>query len=302
MVRLVEAIPCTPSRRAARPAAQPPERATGGGGASSHEHPCEVPSLILECAARARARGSVSRRPWQRPARGGSPAPASGRRFFARLRPPRSLRSRCSHRSPPGVAERRPSAPDRRRSGRGRGEVRRPAAKMALARDAGYRAIVIAPSGRRRSDPVADGARCAAGGERRGTRRRHSPDRGRRPLQRGDPDDRCGARAVRRLRRVDPPLAPCRAGRDRRQRAQPEPVLAAAVRAGRRGHRSERRTSPPGGDLRRAETRQAVGQRDRRRPVGPRQRPSRGHAADPLADPFHRGSRHRVSRSGGTGR
>ncbi len=89
--------------------------------------------------------------------------------------------------------------------------------------------------------------------------------------------------------------APSIAARHRRKRAQPQPLLATAVRAGRDECVARGLPDPSLGDLRRAEGRVAGRPGLRWRGLAARQRPTWRLAADPLADEVRAGARHRLS-------
>ena len=116
--------------------------------------------------------------------------------------------------------------------------------------------------------------------------------------QLGDADLGGGARPVRRLRGGARPRAAGRPRRDRRQRAEPEPVLDAPVR-GRRVERG-RRLVPraPCGVLRCAQGRVRGPERHRRVALRAGKRRSRGLAADAFADDLHPRPRRRLPRVG----
>ena len=114
----------------------------------------------------------------------------------------------------------------------------------------------------------------------------------------GQPDDAADARgagAVRRLRSGDREAIPRAARRHRRQRAEPEPLLAPAVQPRRqqRGRAGVPRAA--GADLRRDQDR-APRSRDRRRPVAARERQTGRHPTDALADEVPARPRHRLPR------
>ena len=91
--------------------------------------------------------------------------------------------------------------------------------------------------------------------------------------------------------------------RDHRQRAEPEPLLAAAVRPRRLERRARGVPRAPRADVRRAQGRLARRAGLRRRRLSARQRPSGRHPADPLADAVHPGARHSpIARAAATGR
>ena len=136
----------------------------------------------------------------------------------------------------------------RRRCRRGRGQVRsdrrsgarahaaRPPRR--LPRDRVQRLLATAASG-----TAASRARCAAAGSTGGRRRVDHADRRRRAVRRRDAGDRRGAGGLRRVRGLG--AAPRAAGRARRrrERAEHQPLLAAAVRRSRRPTRRPARTS-----------------------------------------------------------
>ena len=115
------------------------------------------------------------------------------------------------------------------------------------------------------------------------------------PFSGSDAADRRGADAVRLVRRVHPAGDPGRARRDRRQRAEPQSLLAAAVRAGRIRRGGARVPGAARGDVRRAEGGRRGRERDRRRARAPRAATSAGTARDDaFADDVHRGHGRRV--------
>src|SRR6478736_9098591 len=204
-------------------------------------------------------------------AREGRPTPRRRARRAGRLR--RSGETASSAEAP-------------RRGGRGRGEVRaRPGSAD------GARAALGLPRGRAERGL---GRRCPRVGRpapppprrRRGRGRRRAPGARRLPVQLRDPRKSGAPPRVRRLHRGTCKGAAGCARRDRRQRAEPEPLLAAAVR--------RRRRRPGGGRLRGAARRrlrpaQGAGRgrrRDRRRAGAARQRPA-DRTADALAHAVH---------------
>ena len=137
-------------------------------------------------------------------------------------------------------------------------------------------------------------ASAPARGERRRSQRRSQPVLFVYQLSSNTPLDAGPPLGVRGLRRDARPQAAGRANGDRRQRAQPQPLLAAPVRAGRKRCRRDRLRAAARRDLRRAEA-------GRLRPRGRRRRPRSARLGrpervppDPLADPVHPRPRPRV--------
>ena len=125
------------------------------------------------------------------------------------------------------------------------------------------------------------------------------PDRGRRGAAPRDPRDRLGlpvrrtdgagdgggARAVRLLRGVDPAPRAGRAVPDRRQRAEPEPLLDATVHPGRRRRGRWVVSRPARADLRRDQGRRARRDGDRRLGLAARRRQPAGGRGRPTPPP-----------------
>ena len=111
-----------------------------------------------------------------------------------------------------------------------------------------------------------------------------------------DAADRSGSRRLRRVRgrRRDP--LPAGARLHHRQRAQPEPLLAAAVRARRQRRCCTRVPPAPGDDLRRAEGGPPPLDALRRRACTTRRRQAGHGPRHPLADRVHRRSRRGLPR------
>src|SRR5581483_11416594 len=105
-----------------------------------------------------------------------------------------------------------------------------------------------------------------------------------------------GPLGLRELRRLARTCAAGRARHDRRQRAQPRPLLATAVRPGGRGPRGVVLRSRARADLRRAEGGRLDARRDRRRARAPRLRPSVGDPRNPLTHTLPARSRPRLPR------
>ena len=144
-------------------------------------------------------------------------------------------------------------------------------------------------SARRRVDRVAERID-------RGAVRRRAPDRldlSARPAH--DAAQRARPRRVRGIRSVGRTARTRRQGLHRRQRAEPEPVLDAAVRRRRPRPRRAGVRAAAREDLRRAQVGLARHQRDRRRTLPARPGQGERRAADALTDRVHHRPRPRVS-------
>ena len=143
----------------------------------------------------------------------------------------------------------------------------------------------------------ADGDRPRRTAERRLRGQRQPDDRCPRHLASRQPDDTADRRTadavrdVHGLRRARRPV--CEALHDR-QRAEPEPLLAAAVRPRRGERRGAGIPPPPDRRLRRAESGRRRSAGARRRALAARQRQPGAFAPHALADEVHQGHGHRL--------
>ena len=170
-------------------------------------------------------------------------------------------------------------------------------ARMTEFRLSGFRAVRSRPSGRPGLTKPSDGELTVLRERRRrGRPERRSPVRDRHaPGLAHDAADGPGALGLRRLRRGDRARRTVDRARHHRQRAEPQPLLASAVRS-RRGERRTRRL--PGvarTHVRRPQGSVERGHRLRRSRLPARHRPSRRDSSHPLSDDVHPGHGSRVS-------
>ena len=186
-----------------------------------------------------------------------------------------------------GCGSSKSGAAARRRSGRRRGEVgSEPGRAMAEAKDSGLDAIVLSAvwspdtSAAHDLPPLRRAVRAAVGARGRA-------DPGRLPAQLVDPHLRPRPRELRGLRGCARTRLARRAPGDRRQRAESQPLLAAAVRGRRQRRRCRLLRGAPRRDVRRAEEPPVSAGGDRRRPRPARRGRRYGIAANPLSDRVH---------------